>query len=100
MFWIRTFGTNDSAVVPPIVQRFCSFATDILGLETEMNIEVAKVTFKRQFYFDLAGFPFQDQVWGHLRIVGPERLLYGSDFPFTPRSGVIKLADVMRVGVV
>jgi predicted TIM-barrel fold metal-dependent hydrolase len=47
----------------------------------------------------LAGFPFQDHIWGLLRVVGPEKLLYGSDFPLTPHRGVVKLADVMRRGV-
>lgn len=86
-------------VIPPIIQRFCSFASDILGLEVEMSLEIVKETFKRQFYFDLAGSPFQDQIWGLLRVVGPERLLYGSDFPFTPHRGVVKLADAMRCGL-
>lgn len=85
--------------IPPILQRFCSFATDILGSELELNLTVVKSTFARQFYFDLAGFPFPDQIWGLLRMVGPERLLYGSDFPFTPSKGVTKLADIMRLGL-
>jgi 6-methylsalicylate decarboxylase len=34
-----------------------------------------------------------------LRVVGPERLLYGSDYPFTPAQGVKMLAEEMRAGL-
>jgi predicted TIM-barrel fold metal-dependent hydrolase len=85
--------------LPPIIERFCNFATDILGLEVDISSEVIKETFARQFYFDLAGFPFPDQIWGLLRFVGPERLLYGSDYPFTPGQGVIALAEKTRAGL-
>jgi predicted TIM-barrel fold metal-dependent hydrolase len=53
-------------------------------------------TFRKQFYFDLAGLPFPDQIHGLLRMVGPERLLYGSDYPFTPAAMVAELAESMR----
>jgi predicted TIM-barrel fold metal-dependent hydrolase len=64
-----------------------------------LSSEAVKQTFRKQFYFDLAGFPFPDQIWGLLRIVGPERLLYGSDYPFTPLKGVVALAEKMKIGV-
>lgn len=43
-----------------------------------------KETFGKLFYFDLAGMPFPDQIHGLLRFVNSSRLLYWSDFPFTP----------------
>ena len=85
--------------LPPVMQRFCSFATDILGSEVDISSQIVKETFKRQFYFDLAGFPFPDQIWGLLRVVDPKKLLYGSDFPFTPARGVASLAERMRTGL-
>ena len=85
--------------VPPVIQRFCSFATEILGSDIRISSQIVKETFKRQFYFDLAGFPFPDQIYGLLRYIGPEKLLYGSDFPFTPAKGVEALAERMRVGL-
>jgi predicted TIM-barrel fold metal-dependent hydrolase len=90
---------HGAGVIPPIAARFCSFASGILGLEMEVNLDIVKETFKRQFYFDLAGFPFPDQILGLLRMVGPERLLYGSDFPFTPHNGVVVLARAMKQGL-
>ena len=85
--------------LPPVIQRFCAFASGILMLETRVNLQVVRETFKRQFYFDLAGFPFPDQIYGLLRHVSPDKLLYGSDFPFTPAKGVGMLAEQMRVGL-
>jgi len=56
--------------------------------ELKISTDIVKETFARQFYFDLAGMPFPDQVHGLLRFVDETRLLYGSDFPFTPASMV------------
>lgn len=42
----------------------------------------------RRLYYDLAGTPFPRQVPALLSLVGPEQLLYGSDFCFTPAAGV------------
>lgn len=80
--------------LPPLIERFVSFAA-ILGENQNLTSKVVKDTFAAQFYFDLAGFPFPDQIWGLLRYVGTDRLLYGSDCPYTPEGTVVKLAEVM-----
>lgn len=85
--------------LPPLVDRFTGFATLILGLEFEMSAKVVKETFARQFYFDLAGFPWPDQIYGLLRLVDSSRLLYGSDFPFTPPKGLVGMAESMERGM-
>ena len=82
--------------LPPMIERFTSFAA-IIGGDLSLTSSVVKDTFAKQFYFDLAGFPFPDQIWGLLRYVGPDRILYGSDCPFTPDEAVLKLAEVMTV---
>ena len=84
------------ATIPPIIERFTSFSS-LIGGDKSLTSHVIKDTFAKQFYFDLAGFPFPDQIWGLLRHVGVEKLLYGSDYPFTPDSVVKKLAGVMTV---
>jgi predicted TIM-barrel fold metal-dependent hydrolase len=38
----------------------------------------------RRLWFDLAGMPVPHQLPSLLSLAGPERLLYGSDWPFTP----------------
>jgi 6-methylsalicylate decarboxylase len=55
--------------LPILVDRFTGFATMILGLELEMSTKLVKETFARQFYFDLAGFPWPDQIRGLLRLI-------------------------------
>lgn len=85
--------------LPPILQRFSTFATAIMRSEIDLSARSVKETFRRQFYFDLAGFPFPDQIHGLLRIVGPERLLYGSDYPFTPPKLVGNLSESMKAGL-
>jgi predicted TIM-barrel fold metal-dependent hydrolase len=86
-------------VLPPLVQRFSAFATGIMHSEIDLSRSAMKKTLERQFYFDLAGFPFPDQIHGLLRFVGPEKLLYGSDYPFTPRPVVARLAESMSIGL-
>ena len=68
----------------------------LMPFELDLSNKALKETFRKQFFFDLAGFPFPDQIHGLLRIVGPERLLYGSDYPFTPAIGVKMLAADMK----
>ncbi len=67
--------------------------------ELDLSARTVKETFRKQFYFDLAGTPFPDQIHGLLRIVGPERLLYGSDYPFTPAQMVAELREVMTLNL-
>jgi predicted TIM-barrel fold metal-dependent hydrolase len=78
----------------PLIERFTSF-NRLLGTGQSLSSQVIKDTFARQFYFDLAGFPFPDQIKELLLYVKTDRLLYGSDYPFTPERAAIGLADVM-----
>lgn len=91
--------SHGAGALPPIIERFTSFATAILGLEIEINSDIVKETMRRQFYLDLAGFVFPDQIHAVLRIVGPDRLLYGSDYPYTPAAGVEMLVKKMEKGL-
>ncbi|ETI25798.1 hypothetical protein G647_02572 [Cladophialophora carrionii CBS 160.54] len=74
--------------LPPLVERFSSFSTTILGGDAGVDSSTVKKLFKSRFYFDLAGFPFPDQIHGLLRLSDTSRLLYGSDFPYTPASAL------------
>jgi predicted TIM-barrel fold metal-dependent hydrolase len=74
--------------LPPLVERFSSFSTTILGGDAGVDSGTVKDLFKSRFYFDLAGFPFPDQIHGLLRLSDTSRLLYGSDFPYTPASAL------------
>jgi 6-methylsalicylate decarboxylase len=83
---------------PPLVQRV-GVAPSMIGLSIDISPEIIKNVLRRQFYFDLAGFPFPDQIKGLLPLAGPEQLLYGSDFCFTPRKTVAMLSDPMTNGI-
>jgi len=64
-----------------------------------MSVERVKELLRTRFYFDLAGYPFPDQVHGLLRVAGPERWMYGSDFPYTTGPRVEKLSEIMDKGL-
>lgn len=87
--------------MPPILSRFTGFSTLVPGPWTGVTEDTARSAFDKQFYFDLAGFPFPGQIVGLVQGVGvsTKKLLYGSDFPFTKPDGVKMLADVMDEGV-
>ena len=72
------------ATFPPIMERIAEFSSMIPGAGDGINGEKIKQLLQTRFYFDLAGVPFPDQIHGLLRLVDSSRLLYGSDFPYTP----------------
>ncbi len=45
----------------------------------------------RRMYYDLAGYPVPGQLFALRQMVGADRLLYGSDWPFTPEMKVAQL---------
>ncbi len=81
--------------LPPIIDRFAGFATVILQIPGGVTAADVRATFARQFYFDLAGFTFPDQVTMILRYITPSRLTYGSDYPYTAAPGALGLEKVM-----
>ena len=90
MTWIIA---HCGGALPPIIERFCNFGTSVFGGKVELSSEKMKEVLKKQFYFDLAGFPLPDQIHGLMRLVDPSRLLYGSDYPYTPGRTTIELSD-------
>lgn len=85
--------------LPSIVDRIGGFAT--LTKEGESQSDEFRKLLRERFFFDLAGFPFPNQIHGLLRILedgGEQRLLYGTDYPFTPENVVVSLADQMDKG--
>ncbi|KAK3076161.1 hypothetical protein LTS18_013752, partial [Coniosporium uncinatum] len=88
--------------LPPIMERFSGFASAVPDAAIDKSVTRATVleALKRQFYFDMAGFSFPGQIKGLLEVCEVEkgRLLYGSDYPFTPASAVERMAGVMDEG--
>jgi len=54
------------------------------------------LAYLRRFYYDLAGPRTDDALRALLGIADPSHLLYGSDWPFTPAPGVLRLLDALR----
>ena len=49
----------------------------------------------RRLYYDLAGFPVPTLLRALKDIADPQRVLYGSDWPFTPTPATRQLADAL-----
>lgn len=57
---------------------------------------IVKEMFARQFYFDLAGVSMPSQIHHILRWITSDRLVYGSDVPFTAWVGAEKLLQAIE----
>lgn len=86
---------------PPLLSRWTGFSTLVPGDWEASAEEDVKEALNRQFWFDLAGFPFPGQIVGLIEGagVGHERLLYGSDFPYTKAEGVEFLRGKLDEGM-
>jgi len=78
--------------LPPMIRRFTS-AAPILGLGDSVSMDSVKERFSKQFYFDTAGWAFPEQIKGLLEYTTVDRILYGSDFPFTNLKFVTALSE-------
>lgn len=83
--------------LPPLVERFSMFAHAIPGLPVDKSVDpkFVKERLRKQFYFDMAGAPWPDQMHGLMPYIDVKQLLYGSDYPFTPVAAVGMLATSM-----
>lgn len=82
--------------LPPMIDRFTTFSS-ILPSTIQVGKDEVIKAFNTQFYFDLAGIVFPDQIKGLLSYVDARRITYGSDYPFTPADvaiGLVKTAEV------
>jgi 6-methylsalicylate decarboxylase len=86
------------ASLPPLIERFTNFAA-VIGQTGRLNSTQVKELFRTRFYFDLAGFPFPDLIHGFLKVADASRLLYGSDYPYTPAKNVEALGSIMDKGL-
>lgn len=85
--------------LPSILDRVGAFGALTTGQENQ-SAEFRRLL-RERFVFDLAGFPFPNQIHGLLRMLGDggeKRLVYGTDYPFTPEKIVVGLAKQMKEG--
>jgi predicted TIM-barrel fold metal-dependent hydrolase len=84
--------------MPPLFSRFIGFSKLVPGQDHETwDEEDAVNVLNHRFYFDMAGWSFPVMYKGLLDGVGigKDRLLYGSDYPFTKASAVANFLAVM-----
>ncbi|TID27696.1 hypothetical protein E6O75_ATG00463 [Venturia nashicola] len=98
---ITYFIPHMGGAIPPVLSRFLGFANVVQGYDVEKWTEVdALETLNERFYFDMAGWAFPGQWKGLIDGVGInfDRILYGSDFPFTPALAVEMFMKPMDEG--
>lgn len=88
---IRLIVPHAGAAVPVLVDRVIGLAP-ALGLPEPLDADRVFTTLRR-LYYDLAGFPLPRLLPALLQLADPARILYGSDWPFTPLPTVIRLAE-------
>lgn len=93
---IKFIMSHAGCVLPSVLERVAVAMQTFFGSEIDAG-EMRRLLGER-FWFDLAGLPWPDMIHGLLRIVGPERLVYGSDYCWTPVGLVKELIGKMDVG--
>ncbi|KAJ5758093.1 uncharacterized protein N7511_006787 [Penicillium nucicola] len=96
---ITFLACHCGGTLPPILERVAEFSPMILGLGNATSAEKMKNLLQTRFYFDVAGVPFPDQIHGLLRMVDSSRLLYGSDYPYSPAARAESLAKRVDEGL-
>jgi predicted TIM-barrel fold metal-dependent hydrolase len=92
---IELIVPHAGATLPILADRIAAF-TQIPGLAEVDSMEEVIETLAG-FWYDLAGFT-ERQLPALLRLVDPSRLLYGSDWPFTPEEvGALLAAGLEQV---
>ena len=79
--WIVTHG---GGALPLLADRIQLFRSTFLGDDTARPAS----QLVGELWFDMAGTPFPNQVPALVRMVGTSRLLYGSDYCWTPAAAV------------
>ncbi len=89
---IRFVVPHAGGALPVLADRVHSFAM-LFSPDGQQSIDV--LTALRGLYYDLAGIPLPRALPALLNLVEPDRLLYGSDFPFTSAPLVEFLATML-----
>ncbi|KAJ4377329.1 hypothetical protein N0V83_000154 [Neocucurbitaria cava] len=103
---IKFIIPHSGGALPPIMTRFIQFSSVVPGGRV-LDAATVRKQLEEQFYFDLAGFVFDGESGGDGQLkafvegfkISHEKLLYGSDFPFTQTQFVKMLADRMKDGL-
>jgi len=103
---IKFIIPHSGGALTPLMTRFIQFSSVVPGGRV-LNASTVRRQLEHQFYFDLAGFVFDGESGsnGQLKAfvegfeISHEKLLYGSDFPFTQTQFVESFANRMKNGL-
>ncbi|WP_144140783.1 amidohydrolase family protein [Paraburkholderia sp. BCC1884] len=90
---IRFIVPHAGAALPLIVDRVIG-SMSVLGLPRPLSGEEILADI-RSLYFDLAGYPVPRGIPALFEIADQSHVMYGSDWPFTPRAKAEKLAEAL-----
>jgi predicted TIM-barrel fold metal-dependent hydrolase len=79
--WIFTHG---GGTLPLLADRIELFRTVFMGGDPDETSAPDQI---RRLWFDMAGTPFPNQIPALINAFGSDRLLYGSDYCWTPAAG-------------
>jgi predicted TIM-barrel fold metal-dependent hydrolase len=103
---IKFIIPHAGGALPPLLTRFIRFSNVVPGGNV-LDPATVRKQLDTQFYFDLAGFVFDGEEGGVGQLkafvegfeLSYERLMYGSDFPFTQTQFVKGFAERMKIGM-
>jgi predicted TIM-barrel fold metal-dependent hydrolase len=87
---IRWIVPHAGGAIPVLADRIAGHAS-LLHADDPLTPDYVFASLKR-LHYDMAGFPLPRLASATLQIADPERLHYGSDWPFTPLDTVTQLA--------
>ena len=101
---IKVIVPHGGGTLPSLIERFTGMSEALarMGLikyRYDVSDEAVHETLTKQFYFDLAGWPFPNQIHGLLKHASAEQLLYGSDYCYTPAPLATGLGLKMDAGM-
>lgn len=88
---LKIIVPHAGATVPVLADRVAGLSP-ALGLQRKLE-PTAFYAALRGLYYDLAGFPDSSQLGALLNIADPSRIMYGSDWPYTPEPLAARLAQ-------
>lgn len=93
---IQFIMSHAGCVLPSLLARIATAMRNFFG--GGMTDDEMRRILRERFHFDLAGVPWPDMIHPILRIAGPERLVYGSDYCWTTPELVMNLIKTMDEG--
>lgn len=97
---IKYVISHAGGVFAPLIERFSTLPRSLnMNVPDSLNSADVRKSLSQQFYFDLAGYVFPDQIYGLVPWVSKKKLIYGSDFPYTPLGGVMEVAETLDEGL-